>query len=298
MRYKGLIVALLIIVALGISFLTGMVVYLLAGGTSGSGFLGGNVVGVVTVEGPIITSKKTIEHIEQFRKDDDVKSVVLRVDSPGGAVAASQEILEAVALLKKDKPVIVSMGTVAASGGYYISCSADKIFANEGTTTGSIGVRLEHVNIGDLMKWAMIDKETIKSGKLKNMFAINKPLSPEAKEILQGLVDEIHVQFKETVSRNRGIDMAELNKIADGRIFTGARAKELGLVDELGGFVKAVEKAGELGGIEGYPKIVYPKKDRSIVEMLFTEARVLLAEEKAGMTGQVQPMMMLHMSSQ
>jgi protease-4 len=296
LKHKGLVIAFVIVALLGFSFIAGMFACFFLNGDVGTGFFSGRAVGVIEVTGPIITSKEIIEEIEKIREDDSIKSVVLRVDSPGGAVAASQEIFEAVTELKKDKPVIASMGTVAASGGYYVSCAATEIFASSGTTTGSIGVRLEHLNIGELMKWAKFDQETIKSGKLKNMFAINKPLSSEAKVVLQSLVDEIHTQFEKIVSESRQLSDEKVKEISDGRIFTGSMALKLGLIDHLGGFVSAVKRAGELGGIDGYPKLVYPKKRRGIVERLFAEAKVLLYESRLDVAENLQPML-LQMSS-
>jgi len=292
MRHKGLFITGLFLLLIIGSFLVGMVMYLMMGGESYyTGLFGEGAVGVVTVEGPIISSEDVIEDLEQFRRDDGVKSIVLRVDSPGGAVAASQEIYEAVRRVADKKPVIASMGTVAASGGYYVSCGATKIYANPGTTTGSIGVRLEHIMIGELLKWARIGHETLKSGRLKDMMPLDKPISPEARKILQGVLDEIHQQFKKVVMDTRKIDPDKLDEIADGRIFTGEQAFGLGLVDALGGFTTAVSEAGKLGGIKGEPKIVRPKRHNRFLDRLMSEAKIFLARES--MKDYLQPMFMM-----
>lgn len=277
MRHKGLLAILVIFAILCGSFLAGVLTYLFVGGEeAGAGWFGEKGVGVVTVEGPILSSKEIIEDIERFRDDEDIASAVVRIESPGGLVAASQEILEAMKELGKKKPVVASMGSVAASGGYYVACGATKIFANPGTITGSIGVRMEHVMIGDLLKWMKIKRETLKSGKFKDLASIDRPLTPEERAILEGVLADIHRQFKEAVAKARNLDLDEVGKIADGRIFTGREAKDLGLVDELGGFTEALRRAGDLGGIKGEPKPVYPKRRYHLVERLLARAKTAL----------------------
>jgi protease-4 len=200
--------------------------------------------------------------------------VILWIDSPGGSVGASQEILEAVRLLSKEKPVIASMGTVAASGGYYVALGAERILANPGTITGSIGVRMEHINVGRLLDWARIGHETLKSGKYKDMGAIDRPLTPEERRLLEETLKGLHAQFKQAVADFRNLDLSEVDIIADGRIFTGQEAIKLGLVDTIGGFAKAIELAAEMGGIEGEPELTYPGKHRMWFMRLVEEARV------------------------
>jgi len=295
MHHKGLIITLVIVILIGGSFLLGMAIYFLRSGDteSSASLFGTKRVGVITVEGTILSSNDTLRDLEKFRKNDDIKSIILRIESPGGSVAASQEIFEAVKRVSKDKPIIASMGALAASGGYYIACAANEIFANPGTTTGSIGVRIEHIMIGDLMKWAKIEHETLKSGKLKDLMPFDKPISPEARKILQGMLDEIHVQFKDAVAKSRGIDRKELDKIADGRIFTGEQAKTLGLIDTLGGFTEAALKAAQLAGIEGYPKLVYPKKHYDMIERMFSEIKSLISGKAANGLVVPQPMLLM-----
>ncbi len=279
-RFWGIFAVVIVLVTAAVVF-TGVLAYFFAMGED-EGSPWGESVGVVELKGPIMDSKDTIADLEEMRKDDSVKAVVLRIDSPGGAVAASQEIFEKVSMLRAEKPVIASMGSLAASGGYYAACGATQIFANPGTATGSIGVKLQHVAIGDLMNWARIKYETLKSGDLKDMLPIDKPISDEARGVLQSTLDDIHEQFKSDVAVSRGIEQEKLNELADGRIFTGRRAKELGLVDELGGFSKAILRAGELGGIEGEPKLCYPKEKGGLIKKFFSGAEDSLARSALG----------------
>ena len=272
MKNKAWLIVIVLIFLIGGAFFAGMVAYLIAGseGTTLAGGLGGKKVGIVTVEGPIISAKDTLEDIERFRKDGGIAAVVLRVESPGGSVAAAQEILEAVQRLGKDKPVVASLGSVAASGGYYVACGATKILANPATITGSIGVRMEHIMIGDLLRWAKVQHETLKSGRFKDLAPIDRPMTPQERAIVQDMLVEMHQQFKEAVANARKLDLSKVEKLADGRTYTGQKALELGLVDELGGFGKAARLAGRLGGIEGEPKIVYPKKRFRIFDRVVT----------------------------
>jgi protease-4 len=283
MRNKALLIALLLIVLIGGAFFAGMLAYLIAGGegTTLAGSLGGKKVGVVTVEGPIISAKDTVEDIERFRKDGGIASVVLRIESPGGSVAAAQEILEAVKRLAKEKPVVASMGSVAASGGYYIACGATKILANPATITGSIGVRMEHVMIGDLLRWAKIDHETLKSGRFKDLAPIDRPMTPQERAIIQDMLVDMHQQFKEAVASARRMDLDQVDKLADGRTYTGRRALELGLIDELGGLAQAGKIAGELGGIKDEPKLVYPKKRFRLFDHVVTSMVQAMADRLA-----------------
>jgi protease IV len=280
MKNKGLLITVVVLVLVGGAFFTGMLAYLIASGGEGINFGRGRI-GVVAVNGTILTSKDTIRHLTSFRRNDDIKSIILRVESPGGSVAASQEILEAVKETASEKPVIVSMGAVAASGGYYVALGAERIFANPATITGSIGVRMEHVMIGDLLKWAKIKHETLKSGKFKNMTPMDKPITPEARAILQNILDEMHEQFKETVATARKLDKAKVDEIADGRIFTGQQALELGLIDELGGMSKVIEYAASKGGIKGEPKLIYPKKRLELFERIATGLARSIVDELA-----------------
>ncbi len=228
----------------------------------------GEKVALVRVEGPIVSSRSTIEELRKYRDDASVKAVVLRVDSPGGAVAPSQEIYEEVGKLKETKPVVVSMGSVAASGGYYIAAPATKIYANPGTVTGSIGVIMEIPNFKGLMDKVGIKTEVIKSGKHKDLASVFRGVGREERTILQGVLDDVHDQFIRAVSEGRGIPYKRVKEIADGRIFTGRQAKDLGLVDALGNIQDAIMEAASLGGIEGEPNVISKKEKSSILDLL------------------------------
>ncbi len=231
-----------------------------------SGLSSGKIA-VVNVKGVLIESSSIIDEIKQYRKNSAIKAIILRVDSPGGAVVPSQEIYEEIKRTTKVKPVVVSMGSVAASGGYYISCPATKIIANPGTLTGSIGVLLELPNIKGLLDKIGVKAEVIKSGKYKDITSPFKNIQPDEKEVLQRLIDDVHEQFVKAVSEERKIPLENVRKIADGRVFTGNKAKELGLIDEIGDFEYAVKVAAKLGKIRGEPEIVYKKT--SIIKELF-----------------------------
>ncbi|NOZ68632.1 MAG: signal peptide peptidase SppA [Deferribacteres bacterium] len=228
----------------------------------------GEKVAIVRVTGVIIDSGSVIEELKGYSKDNSVKAIVLRVDSPGGAVAPSQEIYEEILKIKKKKKVVVSMGSVAASGGYYISAPADKIVANAGTLTGSIGVIMEIPNVKGLMEKVGIETEVIKSGKHKDMASVFKSMTPEERRILQSVLDDVHEQFIRAVSEARGMKFEDVKKLADGRIFTGRMARELGLVDELGNLHDAVMLAGSLSGIKGEPSVVEKKEKFSFFDLL------------------------------
>lgn len=282
---------------IGGSFLFGMIAYLVAGDSAGSDWSVGSRVGMVTVDGPIISADDVVDELDRFRKNDSIKAVVLRIESPGGSVAASQEILEAAKKLSNKKPVIASMGSVAASGGYYIACGATKILANAGTVTGSIGVRMEHVMLGELFKWAKIQHQVLKSGKFKDLGSIDRPMTEEEKKILQDMLDDIHAQFKEEVSRSRNLEMAVVDEFADGRVFTGRQALERKLVDEIGGLSEAILLAGKMGGINGEPKVVYPSGRFHGLRKLFESVSAIMdGRFPAAFTGYWQPLMFMNLN--
>jgi protease-4 len=230
-------------------------------GASGSqGLFGNGAVGVIELTGVIMDSKKILKKLERFEDDDDIKAVVMRLDSPGGAVAPSQEIYQAVKNYKK--PIISSMGSVAASGAYYVASGTQKIFANPGTITGSIGVIMEFANLSKLYEWAKVQRYSIKTGKFKDAGAEYRDMTAEEKALLQGMVDDVLVQFKTAVSTGRKLTMDQVTAIADGRIFSGNQGKKAKLVDELGTLNDAINEAGKMAGIKGKPTVVYPDKNK------------------------------------
>jgi protease-4 len=220
-------------------------------------------VGVVQIEGIISGIGDVIDQIDEFADDDGIRAVVLRVESPGGGVAPSQEIYQAVQQLRKKKKVVASMGSVAASGGYLIATAADRIVANPGTITGSISAVMHFADVQDLMKKVGVRSSVVKSGKFKDIGSPVREMTVEERQLLQGIVDDIYDQFARTVSDNRKIPMEAILNIADGRIFTGRQALNLKLVDELGGLQDAVLLAGKLAGIEGKPDVVHSVKKKS-----------------------------------
>lgn len=243
----------------------------------------GEKVALVRIAGVIIDSTDVIDELREYGKDRSIKAIILRIDSPGGAVAPSQEIYEEIIKLKEKKKIVVSMGTVAASGGYYIAAPADKIVANPGTLTGSIGVIMEVPNVADLMKKIGVETQVIKSGEHKDIASIFKSLTPEERQILQSVLDDVHTQFITAVSDSRGMAFEEIKKLADGRVFTGKMAKEIGLVDELGNLQDAIMLAGKLTGIKGEPEVVTRKEKFSVLDLLKGQvSRSLIGNSLAG----------------
>lgn len=219
-------------------------------------------VGLVEVKGMILDSKETVRQLRYFLKQDAVKAVVLRVDSPGGIVAPSQEIYSEVKKFAAKKKIIVSMGSLAASGGYYISAPATLIYANPGTITASIGVILKLSNIESLMDKIGIKAYTLKTGKYKDSGSPVRQFSAEDRAMLQAVIDNTHEQFVRAVAEGRKLPLEEVRTIADGRILSGEQAKEHKLVDRLGTLQDAIEEAGKLAGISGEPELLLPPKKK------------------------------------
>jgi protease-4 len=224
--------------------------------------LGGDTVGVVQIEGTINDSHDVIQSLKYYGESKGIKAVVVRIDSPGGAVAPTQEIYEEIEKLRKKKPVIASLGGMAASGGYYIASACDQVVSNPGTLTGSIGVIMELGNVEELMKKIGVQGYNIKSGANKDIGTPFKPLSPEGKAILQALVNNVHAQFVSAVAKGRKMDEEKVRELADGRVYSGEQAKGLGLVDLLGNMEDAVAEAAKRGGIKGKPQVVYSRAEQ------------------------------------
>lgn len=227
-----------------------------------------NRVALIKIEGPIIDPEKHIKELKEYVKDDTIKAIILRVNSPGGAVAPSQEIYEEVKKAAQKKPVVVSMGAVAASGGYYISAPATKIIANPGTLTGSIGVIMEFPNISGLMDKIGVKTEVVKSGRHKDIASVFRGIGEEERQILQGVMDNVHDQFMQAVAEGRKLEISKVREIADGRVFSGEQALQAGLVDGIGNMEDAVLEAGKLGGISGEPKVVTKKEKTGFFELI------------------------------
>ena len=242
----------------------------------------GEAVAIVRVEGVILSgsppvspfnggggaySDQIVEHLERAQKDSSVKAIVLRVDSPGGSVVASDEIYQQ--MLKMEKPIAVSMGELAASGGYYISAPADVIMANPATLTGSIGVIAQVTNLEELMEKIGVEVVVIKSGIHKDEGSPFREMTEEEKAIWQAIIDEAYGQFVAIVAEGRDLPEEKVREIADGRVYTGKQAMELGLVDELGNLPEAIDRAAELGGIEGEPRLLEYHRPPTLFESFF-----------------------------
>jgi len=227
-------------------------------------------VAIVRIEGPILDSYQTIEELKAFADDPLVKAIVVRIDSPGGGVAPSQEIYNAVRRVRKEqnKTVVASMGTVAASGGYYIAVATDRILANPGTLTGSIGVIMQMANFQDLLEKIGVKSVVIKTGKFKDLGSPFRPMVEEERQLLESVMNDTLSQFVEAVAEGRSLEVAEVEQLADGRVFTGRQAKSVLLIDEIGDLQDAIKLAGELSGIEGIPRVLETTKPFSIKEFL------------------------------
>ena len=259
-RRKTIII--IVIVVIGVLF------FLLIGRPLVQGGSIGDKVAVIDITGAISRTQTTIEQIHQYRDDETVKAIVLRINSPGGSVAPVQEIYSE--LKKLEKPIVASMGSTAASGGYYIAAIADEILANPGTLTGSIGVIMQFTKIKGLYEKIGLEQQVVKSGKFKDTGSPVRDLTDEERELLQITLDDVHNQFIDAVfeARQEHLTREEIVALADGRIFSGQQALEHKLVDQLGNLPDAIDRAGELGGIEGKPKVVRTERKTSMLERL------------------------------
>jgi len=223
----------------------------------------GDKVAIIPIEGEILDARDTLDALRRYADNASVKAMVVRINSPGGAIAPSQEIYSAIRKTRESsgKPIVASLDSVAASGGLYIAAACDEIVANPGSITGSIGVILQWFDMKELVKWAKLKPETITSGVMKDAGSPYRELSETERQYFQGIVAQLHSQFVRDVARGREGKMkaADVARIADGRIFTGEQALEIKLVDKLGSIDDAVRTAGKLGGIEGEPKRVWPR---------------------------------------
>ena len=236
-----------------------------------SQFTFGDKIAVVEIQGVITQSSAAIEEIHQYLEDGGVKAIVLRIDSPGGGVGPSQEIHREVLKAKQQKKVVVSMGSVAASGGYYIACASDLIVANPGTITGSIGVIMEFTNVEELLKKIGVKGVVIKSGEYKDIGSPFREMTVDEKKIMQNVIDNVNQQFIQAVAEGRKLDRNKVAGIADGRIFTGEQAQQLGLIDRIGNLHDAIDITARMVGIEGKPTILYPRQKFSLWDLLMQE---------------------------
>jgi protease IV len=232
-------------------------------------FPGGARLAVVEVEGIIVNGDDVVRDLKEHADNPAVRAVVLRVNSPGGVVGPTQEIFSAVQRVRRGgKPVVASLGAVAASGGYYIAAAADQIYANPGTLTGSIGVVMQLANVEGLLKKVGVDYVVIKAGAFKDVGNFARPMSAEERRILQALLDDVYGQFVNAVAEGRKLERDAVLRFADGRIYSGQQAQALRMVDELGGFEDAIDAAAKLGGLPERPKVLLPRRRFSITDLL------------------------------
>ena len=229
-------------------------------------------IGVVSITGAITSGNKISSELVKFAKDESIKAIILQINSPGGGVGATQEIYREVQKITPQKPVVAAMGSVAASGGYYVAAPATKIVSNPGTITGSIGVFIQFVRLEELMTKIGVELEIVKSGEFKDMGSPDRKLTQRDREIINALIKDLQSQFVAAVASGRSLSVQKVREIADGRIFSGARAKDLGLVDFLGNFQDAVEITKTIVGIQGDVELVYPKKSSGELWNLLLES--------------------------
>ncbi|MFC1550671.1 signal peptide peptidase SppA [Candidatus Neomarinimicrobiota bacterium] len=234
----------------------------------------GDKIGIVTLEGPIFSSRQVIYELNKMADRSDVKAIVFRINSPGGTVAPSQEIYEKIKTLNDRIPIIVSVGNLAASGGYYAALESEKIVANRGSIVGSIGVILDYPVAVELLDKIGLRFETLTSGDLKDAGSPTRPVTDKDRDFFQSVINDLHDQFIKAVSKGRSIEMSEVSKLADGRIFTGEQAIKLGLIDTIGTYEDAIQIAGEIAGIPGKPNTIQLRKEsKTIFDFLLGYAK-------------------------
>ncbi|MGA2903153.1 MAG: signal peptide peptidase SppA [Candidatus Korobacteraceae bacterium] len=240
------------------------------------GFAGfGDKIGVVDLEGVIINPKDVVEQLRKFADDSSIKAIILHVDSPGGGAAASEEIYREVLRIRdqKKKRIVASIETVGASGAYYVSSAANKIFADNASIVGSIGVIAEWYNYEELIKWAKLKAITLKAGEFKDTGSPTRPMTPEERAYLQSLIDNMHTQFIHSVAVGRNMKDDQVRALANGKVWTGEEAVPLKLVDQIGDFRAAIDDTAKAVGIKGEPTLVHPEKERkSLLDLLFGDA--------------------------
>jgi protease-4 len=259
-------------ISIGSIILLFLIIRVFSSTTSGLGLFGGDKIGIVRLEGMILSSEQVNKQLNDFSERADIKAIVLRINSGGGVVGASQEIYEKVKDLRSKVPIIVSVDNVAASGAYYAAIESEMIVANHGSLVGSIGVILEYPVVTELLDKIGLHVETIKSGKLKDSGSPTRPVSSADREYFQSVIDDQHEQFINAVAIGRNIPVEDVRELADGKIFTGNQALEFSLIDTIGTFEDAIAIAGKIGGIKGKPKKVeFRKKRKSLFDLLYNE---------------------------
>ena len=230
----------------------------------------GDKIAVVDLEGVIIEPQTVVKQLKEFADDDSVKAIILHINTPGGGVAASQEIYSEVRRVEKKKKIVASVETLGASGGYYVAVGTDQIYADPGSIVGSIGVISEWLNYTDLMRWAKLKDITIKSGAMKDAGNPAREMTPEERAYFQSLSDDMHGQFIAAVAEGRKMKVEDVKAIADGRVWSGQQALSLHLIDKVGDFETAVDETAKSVGIKGEPELVHPEKQhRTLLDVIF-----------------------------
>ena len=241
----------------------------------------GDKIAVVDLEGVIISPKDLVEQLRKYGDDSSIKAIIIHVNSPGGGAAASEEIYREVLRIRdvKKKRIVASIETVGASGAYYVSSATNKIFADDASIVGSIGVIAEWYNYEELMKWAKLRAIVLKAGEFKDTGSPVREMTPAERAYMQGLIDNMHAQFIDSVAKGRRMTVQEIKPLADGKVWTGEQAVPLKLIDQIGDFRAAVEDTAKSVGIKGEPTIVRPEKDRkSVLDLLFGDASEYLPD--------------------
>lgn len=265
---RGKLVRALGVTALVFAGCFAVVLGVLVFGEPGVLSLGRNRVALVEVEGLIVDADRVVRELDDYGEDPSIRAIVVRIQSPGGVVGPTQEIYDAILKIRtQGKPVVASMGSVAASGGYYLAAAATRIVANPGTLTGSIGVIMQLAEIEGLLKKVGVRYEVIKSGRFKDSASFARPMTPEERAVLQTVLDDMHDQFVTAVAEGRRLGKERVRALADGRVYSGRMAKDLGLVDALGGLDEAIRLAGELGGVPGKPRLVRPRRAWRLLDL-------------------------------
>src|SRR3954470_23006654 len=285
-----------IVIGGGVFFLFVLAVFTLgylalhAGGEQASLHSFGDKIGVVDLEGVIIDPSTVVQQVKRFADDDSIKAIIIHVNSPGGGVAASEEIYREVKRVRdeKHKRIVASIETVGASGAYYVSSATNKIYADNGSVVGSIGVIAEWVNYGDLMRWAKLKPEILKVGEFKDTGDPTRELTAAERQYMQGLIDDMYGQFVQAVADGRHAKTSDIKSIADGRVWTGEQAMGLHLVDQIGDFRAAVLDTAKSVRISGEPILVHPERDRkSLLDLLFGDVTPWLPSKEKLLDQQV-----------
>jgi protease-4 len=261
-----------------------------AGGQQAGIHAFGDKIGVVDLQGVIADPSETVEQLRKFADDDSIKAIIIHVNSPGGGVAASEEIYRQVKRIRdeKKKYIVSSIETVGASGAYYVSSATNKIYADNGSVVGSIGVIAEWVNYGDLMRWAKLKPEVLKVGQFKDTGDPTRELTPAERQYMQGLIDNMYGQFVSAVAEGRHAKVDDNKPIADGRVWTGQQALSMHLVDQIADFREAVLDTAKSVKISGEPVLVHPERERkSLLDLLFGDVSPWLPSKEKLLDQQV-----------